>query len=109
MSDAGCEPEQEPPIQELPEPDPALLQEYPGARQCYVCDMWLSGPQAYADHVIGKKHKTKLRRRGIQSLPAKIQIPTGTALILEQQALEADAVMRYTLSLYRRAAIRANL
>ena len=104
MSDTGYEPEQEPPEQE-----PAWLQDYPGARRCFDCNMWLSSPRAYTDHEIGKKHKKNVKRRLKQSRSGKIEIPAGTAFILEQQALEADAVMRYTLSLYRRAAIRANL
>ena len=99
MSDTGYQTQQE----------PQWLKNYPGAKKCSYCNMWLSCPQAFADHEIGKKHKNNIKRREKQSSTGKIVIPAGTAMILEQQALEADAVMRYTFSLYRRAAIRANL
>ena len=68
---------------------------------CEICNMWLPDNNQWEDHQIGKKHKKKLKKRR--------WIPKGTALILEQEAIAADAVMQYTLSVYRRAAIRANL
>ena len=76
---------------------------------CSSCDMWLPGNDQWEDHKIGKKHKKKTGKGKSTSSRNKLVIPAGTALILEQEALEADAVMQYTLSLYRRAALRANL
>ena len=38
-----------------------------------------------------------------------IEIPKGTALLIEQTAIYNDAVQVYTLDLYRRAALRVRL
>ena len=76
---------------------------------CPECDMYLPDRNQWEDHKIGKKHKKNLRKGRSTPSRSKLVIPAGTAMILEQEALEADAVMQYTLSLYRRAALRANL
>jgi hypothetical protein len=79
---------------------------------CYYCEMWLNGPTQEEDHLIGKKHKKSLKRKmhGSQASASKgIEIPAGTALLLEQEALWNDAVQHYMLSLYTRHLLRSNL
>jgi hypothetical protein len=29
---------------------------------CNICEMWLNGPEQWEDHVVGKKHKKKVRK-----------------------------------------------
>ena len=48
--------------------------------------MWLNGPTQWEDHKIGKKHKNHLKAKA-EKRSAKVIIPTGTAIIIEQTAI----------------------
>ena len=68
----------------------------------------------YYDHLQGKKHRKCLKRRASgqrQSIhnDKGIEIPYGTAFLIEQEGLYNDAVLRYVYSLYDRAAVRSRL
>ena len=81
---------------------------------CDICESWLNGPTQWEDHRIGKKHKKNLKRQQGGSFKNAgkekgIEIPKGTAFLIEQTAIYNDAVQVYTLDLYRRAALRARL
>ena len=67
----------------------------------------VNGLRQLADHLRGKKHRTTRKRR--KRKQANLVIPKGTALLIEQGALWADAVIQYTSGLVMRAAIRAKL
>ena len=76
------------------------------AIHCNVCNMWLNGPSQWEDHKIGKKHKKNLKPKP-EKRSAKVIVPTGTAIIIEQTAIYYDAVQRYTLTLYKRRLLRS--
>ena len=60
----------------------------------------------YNDHLQGKKHLKRSQR------PRKdkgIEVPYGTAFLIEQEGLYNDAVLQYVFSLYKRAAVRSRL
>ena len=82
-------------------------------RRCATCNVALNGSDQEEAHYISRKHrKRKKKVEGqSQSKPANkgIDIPTGTALILEQTAIWNDAVQRYMSSLYARAALKSRL
>ena len=91
---------------------------------CEVCEMWLNGPLQWEDHRIGKKHKKNILRKE-NGLPVNskcgskkktstskgVEIPKGTAFLIEQNAIYDDAVAvnTYILSLYNRGLLRARL
>jgi hypothetical protein len=83
---------------------------------CYICGCWLADDLQAADHNIGKKHNKNVKRhmRGSHARESThkskgVEIPAGTALVLEQEALWNDAVQHYMLSLYTRHLLRSNL
>ena len=78
------------------------------AIQCKVCNMWLNGPSGWEVHKIGHKHKKNLKPKP-EPRNAKVIVPTGTVIIIEQTAIYYDAVQRYTLTLYKRGLLRSRL
>ena len=76
--------------------------------ECKVCVMCLNGPTQWEDHKIGKKHRKHLKAKP-EKRSAKVIVPTGTAIIIEQTAIYYDAVQRYTLTLYKRRLLRSRL
>ena len=73
-------------------------------RYCEVCDMRMHEYQYYG-HLRGYRHKKHSKWRQDKG----IEIPSGTALLIEQDALYNDAVSQYVYSLYKRAAVRSRL
>ena len=73
---------------------------------CNVCNMGLNGRTQWEDHKIGKKHRKNLKPKP-EKRSAKVIVPTGTAIIIEQTAIYYDAVQRYTLTLYKRRLLRS--
>ena len=63
------------------------------------------------DHLDGKKHKNRKFKKGADKRRAGkgIVVPSGTQIIIEQNALWNDAVATYVLSLYKRGALRSRL
>ena len=51
--------------------------------KCKVCIMSLNGPTQWEDHKIGKKHKKNLKPKP-EKRSAKVIVPTGTVIIIEQ-------------------------
>ena len=76
--------------------------------KCKVCIMSLNGPTQWEDHKIGKKHKKNLKPKP-EPRSAKVIVPTGTVIIIEQTAIYYDAVQRYTLTLCKRRLLRSRL
>ena len=79
---------------------------------CNVCNIGQNGFGQLADHLRQKRHRHT--RRGVRTKSTSahklpIVIPEGTAVLIEQTALLADAVQHYIMELFRRAAIRAKL
>ena len=71
--------------------------------------------EQYNFHLEGKKHRKrkKAQKRGADKRGADkgIDIPYGTAFLIEQEGLYNDAVVvtTYVLALYRRGALRLRL
>ena len=77
---------------------------------CQPCKQKLNGEEAYESHLEGMRHKKYTRPPKKSSQSSKgIVIPKGTAIIIAQAALHADAVSHYMLRLYNRAAFRSRL
>ena len=77
---------------------------------CNACELYSNGEGHFDNHLQGKKHKKYTRPRKKSSQISKgIVIPKGTAIIIEQAALHADALSHYMLRLYSRAAFRSRL
>ena len=75
--------------------------------KCKVCEgICLNGGTAWEDHKIGKLHRKNLKPKP-EKRSAKVIVPTGTAIIIEQTAIYYDAVQRYTLTLYKRRLLRS--
>ena len=98
-----------------------LRESDPEAEYCEICEMWLNGPTQWEDHRIGKKHKKNIWRQE-NGFPANskcgkkkkstgkgVEIPKGTAFLIEQSAIYDDAVKTFILSLYKRGLLRARL
>ena len=77
-------------------------------KYCQPCDMWTNGPEQFADHNNGKRHKNKVNgKKKSSSRSCKgISIPEGTAFLIEQTALWEDAVTDYIRQLYTRVLSR---
>ena len=73
-------------------------------RYCEVCNRIMHEYQYYG-HLRGYRHKKHSKWRQDKG----IEIPSGTALLIEQDALYNDAVSQYVYSLYKRAAVRSRL
>ena len=73
-------------------------------RYCEVCDMRMHEYQYYG-HLRGYRHKKHSKWRQDKG----IEIPSGAAFLIEQEALYNDAVSQYVYSLYKRAAVRSRL
>ena len=74
---------------------------------CKACNMYLSGPTQWEDHLQSKKHRTATgakREKG-----EGIAIRKSTAFIIEQSALYDDARKQYMFSLYRRCLLRSRM
>ena len=74
---------------------------------CEECNMYLSGPTQWADHLLSNKHRTATgakRKKG-----EGIAIPKSTTFIIEQSALYDDARKQYMFSLYRRCLLRSRM
>ena len=54
--------------------------------KCKVCVMCLNGPTQWEDHKIGKKHRKHLKAKP-EKRSAKVIVPTGAAIIIEQTAI----------------------
>ena len=77
-------------------------------RYCEVCAQTLREYQYYP-HLQGWKHRKRLEERQRTTKDKGIEIPCGTALVIEQEALYNDAVLQYVYSLFKRAALRSRL
>ena len=77
-------------------------------RYCEVCAQTLREYQYY-QHLQGWKHTKRLEERRRTTKDKGIEIPCGTALVIEQDALYNDAVLQYVYSLCKRAASRVRL
>ena len=68
---------------------------------CKDCDFWLHGAEQWKDHLVGRKHKRNVRMSksepAVRKLKGGVVTPVGTALIIEQSAIHADAVRRWML------------
>ena len=71
---------------------------------CEECDLTMH-EEDYYGHLRGSRHKKHYKWRHDKG----IEIPSGTALLIEQDALYNDAVSQYVYSLYKRAAVRSRL
>ena len=84
--------------------------DYSGAVFCEPCEMWLNGPTQWEDHKISRKHKKNCWRNCGDKSPAgqlvvtigppdtaesKVEIPAGTARIIEQTGVRNDARMHW--------------
>ena len=78
----------------------------------------MNGPDGWQVHIEGTKHKKNVKKAtGGESVHKKnkgdkgkgVQIPLGTALIIEQTAYWRDANERVLRDLYSRAAHRSTL
>ena len=78
---------------------------------CRPCNLALNGRFRYEDHVRSYMHRRRLRRIGAP--PKKrgkgVEVPPGTAILIEQNAILEDATSSYMLALYAKAALRARL
>ena len=77
---------------------------------CEVCRQTMQLDQL-PEHLIGKGHNIRKFKRGADKRGAYkgIVVPSGTQIIIEQNALWNDAVATYVLSLYKRGAVRSRL
>ena len=83
---------------------------------CEVCRQTIRLDQYYV-HLEGKKHQKRKKARALESKRGAdkrgadkgIDIPYGTAFLIEQEGLYNDAVTTYVLSLYKRGALRSRL
>ena len=71
---------------------------------CEVCDLTMHEDDYYG-HLRGNRHKKHSKWRQDKG----IEIPSGTALLIEQDALYNDAISHYVYSVYKRTAIRCRL
>ena len=77
-------------------------------RYCEVCEQTFREYQYY-QLLHGLKHRKRLEKRQRTPKGKGIEIPCGTALVIEQEALYKDAVLQYVYSLCQRAALRSCL
>ena len=82
-----------------------------GSIICWCSEMSLNGQDQWEDHKIGKKHKRNYLAGGKKEkkIGKGVETPFGTALLIEQSALQDDARRTYMESLYRRCALRSSL
>ena len=73
-------------------------------RYCEVCGLTMHQDDYYG-HLRGNRHKKHFKWRQDKG----IEIPSGTALLIEQDALYNDAISQYVYSLYKRTAVRSRL
>ena len=65
---------------------------------CKDCDFWFNGAEQFKDHRTTRKHKKNVKSEpAVRKLKGGVVTPVGTALIIEQSAIHADAVRRWML------------
>ena len=86
----------------------SLSDSHSGSKEEFFCEVCRQTMQLdqQQDHLDGKKHKNRKFKRGADK---GIVVPSGTQIIIEQNALWNDAVATYVLSLYKRGALRSRL
>ena len=82
-----------------------LLSAMDDAIWCGPCEMWLNGPTQYEDHLIGKKHRKRLK--SMKQPPSTRPRDKGNGAPPGTAASCRDAVAQYTLAVYRRALFKA--